>query len=89
MTLTEIAKRINAHLKRFEADPVINKPEKTRLYQSTIRPFFYAWARRSGRWVYVQYISYQGQSALTRIEAEKYLSWLDSGNVGKHWEVKP
>jgi hypothetical protein len=33
------------------------------------------------------YISHQGECFLKRAEAEKYLAWLDAGNVGKHYGV--
>ena len=88
MKLEELAARIAEHLKRFEADPVINAPNPV----SKARPFYQAIAVRTGRYVAVQYVSYQHTSHLTRDEAEKYLAWLDAGNVGKHhqaiWDQK-
>jgi hypothetical protein len=80
MKLEEIADRINEHLKRFEADSVINAPNPN----SKSCPFYQAAAIRNGRYVAVKYVSYQHTSNLTRDEAEKYLAWLDAGNVGKH-----
>ena len=85
MTLTEIAQRINVHLKRFENDPAINvdrTPDKTGL-----RTYYNAYAGRSGAYVSVVYISYQGHSNLTRDEALKYLAMLDGGFVGRHYEA--
>jgi len=35
-----------------------------------------------------EYVSYQGRFALKREQAEAYLSWLDEGNVGKHWDCE-
>ena len=83
MTLTEIGKRIHAHLKRFEADPKINKPHPK--YKTS--PFYWAGAARVGRYVSVSYVNYQGSQSLTRDQAEAYLAWLDSGNVGRHFEA--
>ena len=77
-TLTEIGRRIDAYLKRFEADPVINKRDRKYMTQ----PFYMAGAGRSGNRVWTLYVSYQGVSYLTRAEAESYLAWLDAGNVG-------
>lgn len=82
MTCREIAQWISRHLERFERDKVINaRSEKT-----GITPYFAAFATASGRYVRVQYISFQGQHALTKAEAEAYLAWLDAGNVGRHFE---
>lgn len=82
--LADIAKRIDAHLKRFEADPKINKARKG---TEGLHPFYVARAHASGRFVYVTYITYQGNSHINREEAERYLAWLDAGNVGRHWEA--
>lgn len=82
MKNVEIAERIRTHLKRFEADLSINKRNRNLL------AYWNSGAAASGRFVYVQYISYQGKSALSKTEALLYLAWLDAGNVGKHWELK-
>lgn len=82
MTCKEIAKRISAHLERFERDKTINARSEKR----GIPPYFSAFAVGGGRYVRVQYISFQGQSSLTKAEAEAYLAWLDSGRVGRHFE---
>lgn len=83
LKLTEIAQRIDAHLERFEADPKINEfDEKYRVHR-----YYHAGARRSGRYVSVCYISYQGTSQLARDEALNYLAWLDAGNVGTHYQA--
>lgn len=82
MKLTEIAERINAHLKRFERDAKINI--RHQIFNRT--PYYNAGAGIAGRYVHVGYVSYgQDDSHLTRTEAEKYLVWLDAGNVGKHY----
>lgn len=83
-SLKSIAEKINEYLKKFENDPSINQPKiKTKLV-----PFFHANATHSGRWVYVCYVSFQGQSNLSREEAIKYLSWLEAGGVGTHYTMK-
>ena len=86
VTLTETAKRISAHLKRFEADPDSNRPKRQGAYLG-INPYRNANAVRLGRFVGVRYISYQGRHNITRQEAERYLSWLDAGHVGTHWQA--
>ena len=78
----EIGERIDAHLKRFEADPKINpdiSPEKRGLYA-----YYQAGAAGLRGRVYIRYITYQGESKLTKPDAFKYLAWLDAGNVGRH-----
>lgn len=86
MKITEIAAGINAHLRRFENDPEINKypPTATR-EQDKLHPYFRAGSWASGRYVGVVYVSYQGPTSLTKTEAETYLAWLDAGNVGRHY----
>lgn len=82
-TLDEIAGQISAHLKRFERDPEINKRDPK---YDTI-PYYHAGAWRVGSYVRVLYVSYQGGTSLKRSDAERYLSWLDAGNVGRHWQA--
>lgn len=91
LKLPEIAARIHAHLKRFEADPTINKP---RFYDKGAngkdyytKTYYEAGACASGSRIFVTYVRYQGHASLTKAEALVYLKWLDSGNVGKHWSV--
>ena len=84
MTFTkDIAARIDAHLRRFEADKVINKPDEK---YGTCR-YYHAGAWANAGWVNVKYVSYQGVTSLKKADAEKYLAWLDAGNVGRHWEA--
>jgi hypothetical protein len=81
----EIGERINKHLKRFEADPGINldrSPNGTGLHT-----YYNAGARGYRAHVYVSYVSFQGQRALKRADALKYLMWLDAGNVGRHYKA--
>lgn len=85
MKLREIAARIDAHLKSFEADPKINA--RHRMYGTT--PYWGAhcwWVPGSSR-VSVLYVSYQGRSTMTKAEATAYLAWLDAGNNGYHYEA--
>jgi hypothetical protein len=78
----EIAERISEHLKRFEADPVINAYREG----TTLSPYYNARAYHAGRWVRVTYISFQGSISLSKQEALDYLEWLDAGNVGRHFD---
>ena len=82
ITVKEIASRIDAHLHRFEADPSINRRPD---YGS--RPYLLARAFASGRWVQICYVDYHRFEALPKADAERYLAWLDAGNVGRHWEM--
>lgn len=87
MKLTEIAKRIDTHLKRFEADPKINSyPAGSYQAEHGLRRFYNAGAVRRSNRISVWSISYQGASSLTKAEAAAYLAWLDAGNVGLHYE---
>lgn len=83
MKLKEIASRINAHLRRMEADPKINKVSKHGGMR--LQRYWQAGAGDSGNRIFVTYVSYQGQNSLTKAEAMSYLEWLDAGNSGKHW----
>lgn len=82
MTLKEIATRIDAHLKRFEADPKINKEGEG---TSGYRPYRRAGAwYAGGGWINVMYEPYQLIRSLRRIDAVCYLAWLNRGNIGTH-----
>lgn len=82
MKLKEIAERIHAHLKRIEADKVLNvSPGQNR------QLLFHAGAIASGRYVLCMYISFEGRSSLTKDEALRYLAKLDAGYVGRHYEA--
>jgi|694.fasta_scaffold00460_36 hypothetical protein len=83
MKLQEIADKIKDHLKRFESDKTINAAKDGR----SISPYYNAWATRSGRYVRVTYVSFQGSSSLSKAEAEAYLEWLNAGNIGKHYKA--
>lgn len=80
----ELAERIDAHLKRFESDPEIN------IDRSGNGLMTYYGARAGyggGPKLSVTYVTYQDRSKLSKAEAEKYLAWLDAGNVGRHYEA--
>jgi hypothetical protein len=81
MTLDDIALRIKIHLQRFEVDTEgVNKVDSHRL-----RPYYLSGAYRAGAYVSITYVSFQGRHNLRRADAERYLAWLDAGNVGRHW----
>jgi hypothetical protein len=91
LKMAEIAKRINAHLKRFEADPVINARSESLLGGnglSGLSRFYQAGAfYERGAKLSVVYVSYQGSTAISKQQALTYLEWLDAGNVGRHFEA--
>jgi hypothetical protein len=84
MKLAEIASRIAFHLRQFEANPKINRMDKP----SRTHAYFLANAWAAGSKVGIKYINYQGDIFLRKAEAEKYLAWLDAGNIGKHWMLE-
>jgi hypothetical protein len=80
MTLKELAQRIHAHLRRLEANPEINVRRGTH----NLLRFYNASARATGRYVAVQYISFQGASNLSKEEATNFLRALDDGSTERH-----
>jgi hypothetical protein len=80
--LRDMAAKINSYLKKFEADPAINRARQEG--RNGLKPYYNAAACHSGRYVHVSYVSYQGGSNLTREQAERYLAWLEQGGIGKH-----
>ena len=83
-SLKDIGEAISAHLKRFEADKVINAP---RVSHRGMTPFYNAGTCVTGGWLAIVYISYQGRCrSMRRPAAEAYLAWLDAGNVGTHFK---
>src|SRR5258708_35698179 len=84
--LRDIAESINGYLKKFETDAEINAKRPAIREQDKIQPFFRAGAWHAGRYVAVQYVSYQGAHHFTRAEAEQYLAWLEQGGIGKHYK---
>jgi hypothetical protein len=88
MKLADIARGIDNHLKRFEADKAINRPSMARgMCCAFCLPYYGARAWASGSRIGVCYVSYQGESYLTKAEAILYLDRLDHGFVGKHWKA--
>lgn len=90
----ELAQKIDAHLKRFERDPKINpgkrydnERKKWVSDPTGLRDYFGAGARGDRHRVWIIYITYQGGRHLSIEDAEKYLAWLDAGNVGRHFEA--
>jgi hypothetical protein len=86
--MTELAEAIDAYLKRFEADPVINAEREVGRGAMKLRPFFNAQAYATRKFVCLTYVAYQGQSKLTAEEATTYLARLDSGFVGTHRQTR-
>ena len=86
MKTKEIMERIHKHLKRMEEDLTINTLAAYRGMKTS--RFFGAAAGMSGRWPYLQYVSYQGAFTITKEQAIAYLAWLDAGNSGTHWEAE-
>lgn len=79
--LDEVARRIRAHLKRLENDETWNVTREGR------RRMWQAHATRAGSRVACTYVSYQGTTNLTRDEAIRYLTALDGGFKGRHFEA--
>lgn len=84
-----VVDRINAHLRRFEADPKINvgTPE-TSGNAPYYKPLCYP---DTAGFVYVACLNYMQGRRLSFEFASEYLTWLDSGNVGTPadwWKTK-
>lgn len=77
--LAEVAKRIQAHLKRMEMAQADHGSARPKYWNSC--------SYETGSRVAVVYISFQGRSCLTKAEALKYLIWLDTGNEGRHYQA--
>ena len=89
-SLTEIATRISRHLLRFAADPAITEKEWTDRKGEAHKLVLY-WspsAYRGGSRCMVRYVAYQLIASLTKAQAERYLAWLDAGNVGRHYDME-
>lgn len=90
----DLAQKIDVHLKRFERDPKINPgkryDDKKRKWvpdPKGVHDYYCAGAGGDRHRVWVRYITYQGGRHLSIEEAQKYLAWLDAGNVGRHYEA--
>lgn len=77
LTLKEIARRLNTHLKRIERETLMRFHNAGAYYMGGAR-------------IRITYVSREGGTTLTRPKAIAYLDWLDAGNVGYHDErVQP
>ena len=83
LSLVEIAKRIEAHLTRFENDPKINAPSTPR----GTTPYYHVSAYQSANRLAITYIGYQHTSKILKADAIYYLQRLDKGFVGRHHEA--
>lgn len=84
--MKELAARIKAHLSSFEADPVINADSKGN--GKGLRPYWNSSAHYGGGpKLSVMYVSYHGNSMLSKGDATRYLAKLDAGFVGRHYEA--
>ena len=83
MKLKEIARELFKYLAEFERlENIEHKGDRRylgRYYNVNV------WS--GGRFVYVKYISYQIETAMTKSEATEYLEWLRAGNSGRHYEM--
>lgn len=83
LKLAELAERIDAHLRRLEADKDVNvnprAPKLKMLYSAAAEP--------AGRFVAIRYVSYQGFMNVSKADALAYLAALDGGFVGRHFEA--
>lgn len=88
-TLTETAKAIDAHLERFARTPEIATRKMTdgKGVERVVSLFWNPICYRGGPRAKIRYVSYQYESSLTKAEAERYLAWLNAGNVGRHYEA--
>lgn len=83
---SEVADKIDAHLKRWEADKRgVNRDD--RRDGAGCRPYYCAGSWAAGGWVCICYVSYQGVSKVRAEQAEKYLRWIEAGNVGRHYQA--
>jgi len=87
-----LGQKINARLKRIENDPALNPSRRLDKDLKTwvpdergTRAFYGAGSAGDRHRVWVIYVSYQGGSYMAIEDAEKYLAWLDAGNVGRHF----
>ena len=90
----ELGQKINRHLKRIEGDPKLNPGKRFDKEKDAwipdemgVRDYYGANARGDRHRVRISYIAYQAASFLPIEDAQKYLAWLDAGNVGSHYEA--
>jgi hypothetical protein len=83
MKLQALADAINAYLKRFAADPTLSKePGRSHSRFWNAQAYYPGGAK-----IRVIYVSYQGNSTLSKDQAERYLKRLQEGFVGRHFEA--
>jgi hypothetical protein len=77
MTLRELSARLDAYLKAFEADGLLDLHNAGAYYMGGAR-------------IRLTYRSYEGGTTISRPKAEAYLAWLDAGGIGRHLDrVQP
>ncbi len=89
-TLLVITKAIKAHLVRFEHDNKINPRTKRTSPRVKALPKKYSNVLvqpEHGVRVWIRYQDHTGGDTLMHAQAERYLDWLDAGNVGTHHEM--
>ena len=85
MKLSELATGIEAHLKRFAADPKI--AESQNIFGPKVKFYDEPYAHARGSRVMVRYHRQSCEAGLTKVEANAYLAWLDGGSVGFYWDM--
>ena len=83
MSLQDIAAALLAHLKRIEADPVLNPRDGG--HPLGDRDILCPSVDRAGSRIAVQYRAVA--HTLSKAEAAEYLAWLDAGNNGTHLDM--
>lgn len=79
-TLGEIASRIQEYLLRFETEHLITINGKSLICRSPR-------VRRAGNYIMILYMSDGHEWSLSYIVGRAYLSWLDAGHVGYHYDL--
>ncbi len=78
MQPSEIAKKLNEHLNRMEADPDINRGRNGK------KALINARAKLSGEFIHIAYHPQLPDYYLKLGEALGYLQWLEAGHAGYH-----
>ena len=74
LRMPEIVRRISQHLRRIAEEGTV---------ADICKPM--AWV--AGPRIGVQYVSFQPRVSLSKVEALKYLKWLDAGNAGRYCDI--
>jgi hypothetical protein len=80
ITLGETASRIQEHLRRFETEHSITT-------NGTLMVCRKPCARRAGNRIIILYMSDGNEWTLSYAVGRAYLSWLDAGHVGYHYDL--